>query len=240
MDITSQIDEILSMDRRQDEVPSTENPYRLRRVSREINACKRDESDNIRIKLVDSSPFHLKGHFPGPEGTPYENGTFEVDVVYPAGYPSHPMQVKFITRVYHPNISPVSGTICVDILQDGWSPVLNVRTVLISVQSLLSSPEPSNSLDTEALQHYMVDKRSFEETARYWTQIYARSPEPVAANDSEVDDAALAGIERIHIGRFEALGFQRSAVIDVLRKLNYRGPNVANILDEVVIEKLLG
>ncbi|KAI6032223.1 hypothetical protein PISMIDRAFT_684685 [Pisolithus microcarpus 441] len=240
MDITSQIDEILSMDRRQDEVPSTENPHRLRRVSQEINGCRRDETANINTELVDSCPFHLKGCFSGPEGTPYENGIFEADVIFPYAYPHCPMQVKFITKVYHPNISPVSGAICVNILQDHWSPALTLRTVLISVQALLSSPEPSDSLHTEALQHFMVDRRSFEETARYWTRIYARSPEPVAANDSEVDDAALAGIERIHIDRFEALGFQRSAVIDVLRKLNYRGANVANILDEVVIEKLLG
>lgn len=237
MDITSQINEILN--RKQDEVPSAENPYRLRRVSKEINDCKMDESDNIRIELVDSSPFHLKGCFPGPEGTPYENGIFEVDVAYPEWYPYAPMQVKFITRVYHPNISPVSGTICVDILQDGWSPMLTVKTVLISVQSLLSSLEPSDSLDTEALRHFMVDKRSFEETARYWTRIYARGPGSVRADNSEVDDVALAGIERIHVDRFEAFGFQRSAVIEVLCKLNYRGPNVENVPDEVVIEELL-
>ncbi|KAI5993435.1 ubiquitin-conjugating enzyme/RWD-like protein [Pisolithus albus] len=222
MDITSQINEILSMG-------TSDNPYRLRRVSKEINDCKMDESDNIRIELVDSSPFHLKGCFPGPEGTPYENGIFEVDIVYPATYSFAPMQVKFITKVYHPNISPVSGAICLDILQDGWSPALTLRTVLISVQALLIA----------ALRHFVVDKRSFEETARYWTRIHARGPGSVGANDSEVDDAALAGIERIHVDRFEDLGFQHSTVIEVLCKLNYRGPNVENVPDEVVIEELL-
>lgn len=221
----------------QDAVPRTNS--HLRRVNKEIMGCKSDETVNIKVELVDSSPFHLKACFPGPEGTPYENGIFEVDVVYPELYPSLPMQVKFITRVYHPNISPVSGAICVDILQDNWSPTLTMRTVLLSVQSLLSSPEPSDSLDTEALKHYMADKCSFEETARYWTRIYARSPECVEDNDPEVDDATLAGIEGIHIDRFEAFGFQRSTVIEILCKLSYRGPNVANIPDEVVIEELL-
>ncbi|KAJ7504063.1 hypothetical protein B0H11DRAFT_1983412 [Mycena galericulata] len=51
---------------------------RLRRVSKEINDCKNDMTSNIRIDLVDSSPFHLKGSFPGPEDTPYEGGHFEV------------------------------------------------------------------------------------------------------------------------------------------------------------------
>ena len=40
--------------------------------------CKNDKTSNVKIDLVDESPFHLKGTFPGPEGTPYEGGTFEV------------------------------------------------------------------------------------------------------------------------------------------------------------------
>lgn len=40
--------------------------------------CKNDKTSNIRLDLVGESPFHLKGSFPGPEGTPYEGGHFEV------------------------------------------------------------------------------------------------------------------------------------------------------------------
>jgi ubiquitin-conjugating enzyme (huntingtin interacting protein 2) len=40
--------------------------------------CKNDKTSNIRIELIDESPFHLKGSFPGPDGTPYEGGHFEV------------------------------------------------------------------------------------------------------------------------------------------------------------------
>jgi ubiquitin-protein ligase len=40
--------------------------------------CKNDKSSNIRIDLIDESPFHLKGSFPGPQDTPYEGGHFEV------------------------------------------------------------------------------------------------------------------------------------------------------------------
>ncbi|KAI6039158.1 ubiquitin-conjugating enzyme [Pisolithus marmoratus] len=81
--------------------------------------------------------------------------------------------MAFITKVYHPNVSPESGAICLDILQDQWSPALTIRTALISVQSLLSSPEPGDSLDTPVSQHYMSDKDSFNKTARDWTLSYA-------------------------------------------------------------------
>lgn len=43
-----------------------------------ITDCKSDKTSNINIDLVDNSPFHLKGSFLGPEGTPYEGGHFAV------------------------------------------------------------------------------------------------------------------------------------------------------------------
>jgi hypothetical protein len=40
--------------------------------------CRNDKSTNHKIELIDESPYHLKGSFPGPQGTPYEGGHFEV------------------------------------------------------------------------------------------------------------------------------------------------------------------
>ncbi|KAJ3472967.1 hypothetical protein NLI96_g13183 [Meripilus lineatus] len=51
---------------------------RLRRVNKEIADCKNDKTSQIKVDLFDSSPFHLKGSFNGPEDTPYEGGHFEV------------------------------------------------------------------------------------------------------------------------------------------------------------------
>ncbi|KIJ98078.1 hypothetical protein K443DRAFT_221603 [Laccaria amethystina LaAM-08-1] len=218
---------------------------RLRRVNKEIADCKNDKTSNIRIELIDESPFHLKGSFPGPDGTPYEGGHFEVDIVIPESYPFQPVKMKFITKVYHPNISSASGAICLDILKDAWSPVLTLKSTLISLQSLLCSPEPNDPQDAEVAKHYSTSKSSFEDTAIYWTQIYAGGPGPKekkgkGLSRSDVrDEVAIAGLEKAHVDQFEALGFQRSKVIDVLRRLNYRGANVAQITDDRVVEELL-
>jgi ubiquitin-conjugating enzyme (huntingtin interacting protein 2) len=185
--------------------------------------------------------------------------------VIPESYPFQPVKMKFITKVYHPNISSASGAICLDILKDAWSPVLTLKSTLISLQSLLCSPEPNDPQDAEVAKHYSTSKSSFEDTAIYWTQIYAGGPGPKekkgkGLSRSDVrDEVAIAGLEKAHVDQFEALGFQRSKVvrptitvnvkefnpilvfvqIDVLRRLNYRGANVAQITDDRVVEELL-
>ncbi|EPQ54899.1 hypothetical protein GLOTRDRAFT_139354 [Gloeophyllum trabeum ATCC 11539] len=216
---------------------------RLRRVNKEIADCKNDKSSKIQLDLVDESPFHLKGSFPGPEGTPYEGGRFEVDIRIPDSYPFQPLKMKFITKVYHPNVSSASGAICLDILKDQWSPVLTLKSTLISLQSLLCSPEPDDPQDAEVAKHYMTSRSSFEETARYWTHIYAGGPDPKAkdggSGGGSRDEVAMAGLEKAHVDQFEALGFERGKVIDVLRRLNYRGANVTKITEDRVVEELL-
>ncbi|TFK22922.1 hypothetical protein FA15DRAFT_705929 [Coprinopsis marcescibilis] len=213
---------------------------RLRRVNKEIADCKNDKTSSIKIEMIDESPFHLKGSFVGPEDTPYAGGKFEVDIVIPESYPFQPVKMKFLTKVYHPNVSSQSGAICLDILKDAWSPVLTLKSTLISLQSLLCSPEPNDPQDAEVAKHYMTSRGSFEQTARYWAQIYAGAPGGDGKAVKQVDDeVAIAGLEKAHVDQFESLGFPRGKVIDVLRRLNYRGANVAQITDDRIVEELL-
>ena len=122
--------------------------------------------------------------------------------------------MKFLTKIYHPNVSSASGAICLDILKDAWSPVLTLKSTLISLQSLLCSPEPNDPQDAEVAKHYLTSKSSFEETARYWTAVYAGGPGKTAsANGQKQDEVAMAGLERAHVEQFESLGFERSKVV---------------------------
>ncbi|KAH9919341.1 ubiquitin-conjugating enzyme/RWD-like protein [Fomitopsis serialis] len=146
--------------------------------------------------------------------------------------------MKFITKIYHPNVSSASGAICLDILKDAWSPVLTLKSTLISLQSLLCSPEPRDPQDAEVAKHFMTSKSSFEETARYWTEIYAGGPGKGKAAGPR-DEVAMAGLDPAHVQQFQSLGFEKGKVIDVLRRMNYRGANVANINDDRVVEELL-
>lgn len=132
--------------------------------------------------------------------------------------------MKFLTKLYHPNVSSASGAICLDILKDAWSPVLTLKSTLISLQSLLCSPEPNDPQDAEVAKHYMTSRASFEETARYWTHIYAGGPGKdtgVIAGKAALfskgrDEVAMAGLEKSHVDKFEAMGFERTKVVCIL------------------------
>ena len=126
--------------------------------------------------------------------------------------------MKFITKVYHPNISSASGAICLDILKDAWSPVLTLKSTLISLQSLLCSPEPNDPQDAEVANHFKTSKASFDETAVYWTQAYAGGPGAKKGKDATGasgarDEVAIAGLDHAHVKRFVGLGFPQSKVV---------------------------
>ena len=55
-----------------------------------------------------------------------------------------PPKMRFRSKVWHPNVSSANGAICLDILKDQWSPALTLKTALLSLQALLSSPQPDD------------------------------------------------------------------------------------------------
>lgn len=83
-----------------------------------------------------------------------------------------PPKVRFLTRIYHPNIDRL-GRICLDILKDKWSPALQIRTVLLSIQALLSAPNPDDPLNNEAAELWKSQETVAMQTARDWTKQYA-------------------------------------------------------------------
>uniref|UniRef100_A0A286XP06 UBC core domain-containing protein n=1 Tax=Cavia porcellus TaxID=10141 RepID=A0A286XP06_CAVPO len=77
-------------------------------------------------------------------------------------------KVHFMTQIYHPNVKKLSR-ICLDILKDKWSQALQILTVLLWIQALLSASNPDDPLSMK------THEAQAPETARAWTRIYARN-----------------------------------------------------------------
>ncbi|KAG2133778.1 ubiquitin-conjugating enzyme/RWD-like protein [Suillus bovinus] len=70
----------------------------------------------------------------GPSDTPFEDGTFKLLLTFDESYPNKPPTVKFLSRMFHPNVYN-NGELCLDILQNRWSPTYDVAAILTSIQT---------------------------------------------------------------------------------------------------------
>ena len=83
-----------------------------------------------------------------------------------------PPKVRFITKIFHPNISR-HGDIGLDSIHHNWSLALTISKVLISIQSLLTDPYCHVCMEPTIGRLYVNDRNEFERIARLWTWKYA-------------------------------------------------------------------
>ena len=146
----------------------------LKRINTEINAINtKNEENNITAgPKNENNIFQWSATILGPEGSPYEDGTFILDIDIPNNYPFKPPKINFRTKIYHPNIND-HGSICLDILADKWSTALTIEATLLSISSLLTDPNPDDPLVATIAKEYVNDRKIFNENARKWTNEHA-------------------------------------------------------------------
>lgn len=176
------------------------------RLTKELSEVgKDDKTSGVKaVPVSEGNLKHLKGTIQGPSGTCYEGGVFEIDIQIPKQYPFEPPKMKFLTKIWHPNISSQTGAICLDILKDQWSPALTIKTALLSLQALMCSPEPGDPQDAEVAKMYTTDRKKFDKTAKFWTDTYAK---PMNQEDA--------------ITRVCEMGFDRASAKKALEKHNW-------------------
>uniref|UniRef100_UPI00358ED421 ubiquitin-conjugating enzyme E2 N n=1 Tax=Myxine glutinosa TaxID=7769 RepID=UPI00358ED421 len=143
-----------------------------RRIMKETQRLMQEPVPGIKAEADDNNARYFHVVIAGPTDSPFEGGTFKLELFLPEEYPMAPPKVRFMTKIYHPNVDKL-GRICLDILKDKWSPALQIRTVLLSIQALLSAPNPDDPLANDVAEQWKVNEAQAIETARVWTRTYA-------------------------------------------------------------------
>ncbi|CAB50972.1 Ubiquitin conjugating enzyme Ubc15 [Schizosaccharomyces pombe] len=157
-------------------MPSSASEQLLRKQLKEI---QKNPPQGFSVGLVDDkSIFEWEVMIIGPEDTLYEGGFFHATLSFPQDYPLMPPKMKFTTEIWHPNVHP-NGEVCISILHppgddkygyedagERWLPVHSPETILISVISMLSSPNDESPANIDAAKEFRENPQEFKKRVR--------------------------------------------------------------------------
>lgn len=126
--------------------------------------------------------------FIGPEGTPYDGGLFEAQILFKKEYPyypSSPPKIYFKTKIFNCNISFHTGEVCISIINN-WEiedkndkdyiepEKKNIKEVLFAVSILFYEQNPESPLNSNAAELYeKEDKTEFNQMVKKYIDLYA-------------------------------------------------------------------
>jgi ubiquitin-protein ligase len=160
------------------------SPSGRKRLSKEMEMLKKEE-DSIGIKVSfskNSSAEEMLNEWDiqidGPPDTIYENFVLHAKMHFPNEYPFKPPTFQFVNPMFHPNIY-VDGKVCISILHNerddptdlesakcSWTPGQNVRTVCLSIISLLNAPNIYSPANVDASKLYRDDINAYKRTVK--------------------------------------------------------------------------
>jgi len=132
----------------------------MKRLVNEITALTQNPLPNFYFFPSESDPKYWKIIMIGPSGSPYEGYTYILSMQFPAEYPFKAPEVRFITPIYHCNVSKM-GKICHSVLSHNYSPAITVKEILIHINNLMIEPNIDDQIENSVAQDYYVDKKLY-------------------------------------------------------------------------------
>jgi ubiquitin-conjugating enzyme E2 A len=157
-----------------------------RRLVRDLKKLQSDPPDGINAAPEQDDIMRWKAVMFGPVDTPWEGGTFTLEVQFSEEFPTQPPHVRFLSKMFHPNIYK-DGDICLDILQNQWSPIYDISSILTSIQSLLCDPNPNSPANSEAAQLWAENRREYNRHVAQIVEESWASAEALGGEDLEED-----------------------------------------------------
>ncbi|KAG5980122.1 Ubiquitin-conjugating enzyme E2 8 [Claviceps digitariae] len=143
------------------------------------------------VTLVnDNSKQEFFVKFKGPAETPFEGGLWKVHVELPDSYPYKSPSIGFVNRIFHPNIDELSGSVCLDVINQTWSPMFDMINIFeVFLPQLLRYPNPADPLNGEAAALLIREPKSYDTKVKEYVQKYAtKDAADEAGVESEDDD----------------------------------------------------
>ena len=135
-------------------------------------SCLRDS--DIKLSCDATNIFKWTAFIKGPSETPYQEGVFQLAITVKEQYPLVPPEVRFVTKIFHPNVHFKTGEICLDILKTTWSPAWTLQSVCRAIIALMAHPEPDSPLNCDCGNLLRSgDDRGYQSMARMYTRLAA-------------------------------------------------------------------
>eukprot|EP00884_Botryococcus_braunii_P022261 jgi/Botrbrau1/8719/Bobra.0311s0029.1 len=146
-------------------------------LRKQLKELSRKPVEGFSAGLVDeSNVFEWVVTIMGPPDTYYEGGFFHARLTFPPDYPQSPPTCRFTSEMWHPNVYH-DGRVCISILHspgddphgyekasERWSPIHTVETIMISIISMLSSPNDESPANIDAAKEWREDREGFKRT----------------------------------------------------------------------------
>ncbi|KAG7722603.1 hypothetical protein KL933_000344 [Ogataea haglerorum] len=156
------------------------------------------------VSLVDDNMQEFYVNFEGPKDSPYEGGLWRIHVELPDQYPYKSPSIGFQNKIFHPNIDESSGSVCLDVINQTWSPMFDIFNIFETfLPQLLNYPNAADPLNGDASSLYMRDKNLYVEKVRMYVKNYAN---PAAIrnggadqeeDESDSSDADLSSVDEM-------------------------------------------
>merc|ERR1712054_15720 len=111
----------------------------------------------------------------GPQETMYEGAMYRIHVELPEQYPFASPSIGFEPHtIFHPNIDERSGSVCLDVINQTWTPLYSLVNIFETfLPQLLTYPNPTDPLNSEAASLLMRDKAKYHEKVKQYVQEHA-------------------------------------------------------------------
>lgn len=121
-----------------------------RRILKDLKLIENEQSEHYQVIPSEENIFYWKGFILPPSDSLYYGLILPFSIEFPKDYPNIPPKIKFPPKlVFHPNIFE-DGSICLDVLQNKWTKLHNVNSILLTLMLLLKEPNPDSPANTKA------------------------------------------------------------------------------------------